>query len=108
MASVKMSCRVCGKEYEPCRTATRRPNVFHWQEVACSPECGAIYLQRIIESRKPVEESAGGMESTKRGKRNKKDPITHIEGEVTNFEPVSATAEAEQVEPSLDVLEESE
>lgn len=48
------------------------------------------------------------MESAKRGKRNKKDPITHIEGEVTNFEPVSATAEAEQVEPSLDVLEESE
>ena len=103
-----MSCRVCGKEYEPCRTATRRPNVFHWQEVACSPECGAIYLQRIIESRKPAEEPAGGMESAKRGKSNKKDPITHIEGEVTNFEPVSATAEAEQVEPSLDVLEESE
>lgn len=103
-----MSCRVCGKEYEPCRTATRRPNVFHWQEVACSPECGAIYLQRIIESRKHAEEPAGGMESAKRSKRNKKDPITHIEGEVTDFEPVSATAEAEQVGPSFDVLEESE
>lgn len=52
MASDKKTCRVCGKEYEPCRTASRNPNVFHWQEVACSPECGAIYLQRIVESRK--------------------------------------------------------
>lgn len=108
MASVKMSCRVCGKEYEPCRTATRRPNVFHWQEVACSPECGAIYLQRIIESRKPAEESVGDMESAKRGKRSKKEPIVHIEDEATDFEPVSATAEAEQVKPSLDVVEASE
>lgn len=108
MTSAKMTCRVCGKEYEPCRTATRRPNVFHWQEVACSPECGAIYLQRIIESRKPAEESAGGIESAKRGKRSKKDTIAHIEDEATDFEPVSAIAEAEQVEPSLDVVEESE
>ncbi len=108
MASVKMSCRVCGKEYEPCRTATRRPNVFHWQEVACSPECGAIYLHRIIESRKPAEESAGGMESSKRGKCHKKDSITHIEDEVTGFETVSATAKAEQAVSSLDVFEESE
>lgn len=45
-------CRVCGKEYEACHT--QRPNLdneFRWQEVACSPECGSIYLQRIIESR---------------------------------------------------------
>lgn len=44
-------CRVCGKEYEPCRTARKNPNVFHWQEVACSPECGAVYLELINESR---------------------------------------------------------
>lgn len=54
MASEKKTCRVCGKEYEPCRTASRNPNVFHWQEVACSPECGATYLKRIVESRKPA------------------------------------------------------
>lgn len=57
MASEKKTCRVCGSEYEPCRTATRHPNVFHWQEVACSPECGAVYLQRIVESRKPAASS---------------------------------------------------
>ncbi len=47
-----MTCRVCGKEYEPCRTAIRAPGVFHWQEVACSPECGEVYLRRIMESRR--------------------------------------------------------
>lgn len=33
---------------------TQRPNLnneFRWQEVACSPACGQIYLQRILESR---------------------------------------------------------
>lgn len=44
-------CRVCGKEYESCRSANRAAGVFRWQEVACSPECGAIYLQKINESR---------------------------------------------------------
>ena len=46
-----MTCRVCGKEYEPCRSTNKNLKVFHWQEVACSPECGAVYLQRINESR---------------------------------------------------------
>ena len=45
-------CRVCGKEYEACHTL--RPNLnseFRWQEVACSPECGQVYLRRILISR---------------------------------------------------------
>lgn len=55
MGKAKLTCRVCGKEYEPCRTAIKNPNVFHWQEVACSPECGARYLQRVRDSRKSTE-----------------------------------------------------
>lgn len=51
MASAVKKCRVCGKEYEACRSANRAAGVFRWQEVACSPECGAVYLQRINESR---------------------------------------------------------
>lgn len=51
MASAVKKCRVCGKEYEACRSANRAAGVFRWQEVACSPECGAIYLQKINESR---------------------------------------------------------
>lgn len=51
MASVMKKCRVCGKEYEACRSANRSAGVFRWQEVACSPECGTIYLRKIEESR---------------------------------------------------------
>ena len=47
----KKQCRVCGKDYEPCHSTKLQIGVFRWREVACSPECGAIYLQRIQESR---------------------------------------------------------
>ena len=51
MATAMMKCRVCGKEYEACRTLKRVAGVFRWQEVACSPECGSIYLAKIEASR---------------------------------------------------------
>lgn len=86
-----MTCRVCGKEYEPCRTANRRPNVFHWQEVACSPECGAIYLQRITESRQP----AGAHKKSKR----KKETVFTEEAPVVDV-PSLATVGAEPFTPS--------
>lgn len=54
MASAVKKCRVCGKEYEACRSANRIAGVFRWQEVACSPECGAEYLRLITESRNPA------------------------------------------------------
>lgn len=47
------TCRVCGKEYETCHTARSASTAFRWQDVACSPECGAIYLAEIRASRKP-------------------------------------------------------
>ena len=52
MATAVKRCRVCGKEYEACRSANRAAGVFRWQEVACSPECGSIYLQQIVDARK--------------------------------------------------------
>jgi len=51
MAKAIKKCRVCGKEYEYCRTF-RSGSGFRYQDVACSPECGSIYLSAIIESRK--------------------------------------------------------
>lgn len=66
MATAVKKCRVCGKTYEACRTMMDRAvGVFRWQEVACSPECGAEYLRRVTESRAttpPVQ---------KRGQRRK-------------------------------------
>lgn len=54
MASATKICRICGKEYEACRSTNRNAGVFRWQEVACSPECGTAYLEKINESRNPV------------------------------------------------------
>ncbi len=51
MAKTMKKCRVCGKEYEACHTLKMNSDVFRWQEVACSPECGGIYLSRIRASR---------------------------------------------------------
>ena len=45
---------MCGKSYEACRTMSKTAGVFRWQEVACSPECGAEYLRRITEARNPT------------------------------------------------------
>lgn len=94
-----MTCRVCGKAYEPCRTANRNPKVFHWQEVACSPECGAIYLQRIVESRKPAD-------APKKSKRKKDTP--RIETESVVIEPSLAIAEAETADVTIDAPSEVE
>lgn len=68
MATAIKKCRVCGKPYEACHTIRRVAGVFRWQEVACSPECGSIYLARIEESRnvKPVEvKDENAVEETK-------------------------------------------
>ena len=51
MATAIKVCRVGGKEYEACHTLKRVAGVFRWQEVACSPECGSIYLAKIEASR---------------------------------------------------------
>lgn len=50
MATGSKICKVCGKEYPYCGTKSV-PGVFRWQDVACSPECGAEYLRRVQLSR---------------------------------------------------------
>lgn len=97
MASEKKTCRVCGKEYEPCRTANRNPNVFHWQEVACSPECGATYLQRIVESRKPAV-------VTKRNKHKRAESkVIPVEVSEVPFMAIAEKDVAETVNTPVDV-----
>lgn len=59
MAGIKR-CKVCGREYEYCRT-NRPTDIFRWQDVACSPEHGAIYFAQVAESRR--EPSMSSMDS---------------------------------------------
>lgn len=54
MALTLKKCKVCGREYKYCRTAKLASTPFRWQDVACSPEHGSIYFDRIMESRKQI------------------------------------------------------
>lgn len=57
MPIAKKTCRVCGKSYDACRSIKREVGAFHWQEVACSPECGTEYLRMVTEARNPTPKS---------------------------------------------------
>ena len=43
-------CKVCGKEYDCCKAVTP-VGQYRWQDVACCPEHGAIYLDRVLVAR---------------------------------------------------------
>lgn len=45
-------CKVCGKEYPYCKTALTEYK-FRYQDVACSPECGAEYFAQVEAARNP-------------------------------------------------------
>jgi len=50
MAKGTRKCKICGKEYEYCKT-NRPAEMFRWQNVACCPEHGAEYFRQIAISR---------------------------------------------------------
>lgn len=56
MAKVIKVCKVCGKEYEACRTLKPNDGAFRWQDVACCREHGSIYLEAILKSRSASHE----------------------------------------------------
>lgn len=52
MANNRMvSCRVCGKRFVPCGKSSAEIGAFNYREVACSEECGAEYLRRVLAGR---------------------------------------------------------
>lgn len=52
MATAKRICKVCGNEYDYCRSFSPSADIFRWNDVACSPEHAAIYFAKIEASRK--------------------------------------------------------
>lgn len=40
-------CAICGKRYRCCPNLKDIPGVFRWQNVACSPKCGATFIERM-------------------------------------------------------------
>ncbi len=70
MPITKRKCRVCGKEYEACRTTKKASGGFNWREVACSPECGERYFRAVMEARGVVP-NAEKKEPANTGRKNK-------------------------------------
>lgn len=68
MASGKRICKVCGKEYDYCKTWLVN-NKFRWQDVACSVECGAKYFAAIEASRAKDDEPAKVEPTVKKSSR---------------------------------------
>ena len=92
MRNATKICRICGKEYEACKSVFDT-TMNRWQDVACCVEHGAEYFARIAESRgsapvvvdetttdantdieevAPVEESADDSDEAPVSKRKKK------------------------------------
>lgn len=72
MATATRKCKVCGCEYEYCHTQRLVAGVFRWQDVACSPEHGQEYLERVIASRSKTGAATVASETSKPKKIRKK------------------------------------
>ena len=50
MTTRTRKCKVCGTDYPYCKTANRA-GTYRWQDVACCPEHGSIYLAQVVAAR---------------------------------------------------------
>lgn len=93
MAKVMRECRVCGKKYEACHTPNTS-GVFRWRDVACSIECGRIYLERIEQSRQPaidaLQDISSNTEARSESVQNETEAVTNATGENSTDSSVSA------------------
>ena len=95
------TCRVCGATYEACNSARSGNKAFNWREVACSPECGMVYLDKITASRSIVEpaEEAAVMRFPRKKKVEKPEPGLEQVVEAEEEIPVEAeVSESEDIE----------
>lgn len=78
MVKAKKICKVCGKEYEACHTLAFNEDVFRWQDVACSEECGATYLARVLEARGLAPKSEVAVKQAEPRKRKQKQELAEV------------------------------
>lgn len=62
MAATKI-CKVCGKEYVPCKSIRPADTTFNWRVVACSPQCGEEYFRQVAVARGEVSEEVDSIET---------------------------------------------
>ena len=80
MPKVTRICRVCGKEYPYCKTYRDiNSDKMIWQDVACSPECGKIYFDRILKSRSKSNAEESVENVSKKIKKTSKKKIEEVD-----------------------------
>lgn len=98
MATATRKCKVCGCEYEYCHTTHRVAGVFRWQDVACSPEHGSIYLAKIVESRSKNNTATASAEAKSDGTFEADDDLDECEDDELFEEEFDDDAEEPAIE----------
>lgn len=107
MATATRICRVCGCTYKACHTLRPAGSSFRWQEVACSPECGAKYVAGILASRGQLDPSESdcskGTTDTVEPKENKR-----VAKKSTSAAKDESRAVADKIEADKPVVNDTE
>lgn len=90
MPKQKKICRVCGAAYEACRSIKTGDTAFNWREVACSPECGTVYLQNVMAARNTSKHSVS--DTTHKKKRAKAEEVAGVEVPELSQVPIEPAA----------------
>lgn len=109
MPITKRKCRVCGKEYEACRTTKNAIGGFNWREVACSPECGEQYLRSVMEARGAItsvaKEKPVYVERKNNGKSGKRhERPAAVKEHIVTDDAVGGEAPAVSVDTADDIV----
>lgn len=95
-------CKVCGKEFTPCRTNTP----LNWRRVACCAEHGAIWFEKIEAARIAQPNVEPEHNEELQALLSVEEPIEPVEAEPV--EEIVEIAEPEQPDTVLQALEGSE
>lgn len=95
-------CKVCGKEFTPCRTNTP----LNWRRVACCAEHGAIWFEKIEAARIAQPNVEPEHNDELQALLSVEEPIEPVEAEPV--EEIVEIAEPEQADTVLQALEGSE
>ena len=73
-------CRVCGKEFKPCRSIRPDDDIFNWRVIACSPKCGEEYFKQVATARGEISP-----DKSDQTKKPKKDSVFNKNAEIETF-----------------------
>lgn len=82
MSKPNSICRVCGKQYDLCKTC-QEIGIFHYKNVCCSKECFQKYLEQhnIKENGTIVDKST---KTKSKKKKESTEEITEVTENITN------------------------